>query len=124
MNFIEAVESFFKNYATFTGRSSRSEYWYAFLFLIILGAGLGFIEGFLGLFPYTEESVLAIIAQVFLLVPSIAIIARRFHDINMSGWWYLIAFTIIGLIPVIYWLCKAGDEDDNKYGSNPLNKGD
>tara|TARA_B100000214_G_C23531322_1_gene429621 strand:+ start:54 stop:428 length:375 start_codon:yes stop_codon:yes gene_type:complete len=124
MNFTEAVESFFKNYATFTGRSSRSEYWYAFLFLIILGAGLGFIEGFLGLFPYTEESVLAIIAQVFLLVPSIAIIARRFHDINMSGWWYLIAFTIIGLIPVIYWLCKAGDEDDNKYGSNPLNKGD
>jgi len=122
MNFTEAVESFFKNYATFTGRSSRSEYWYALLFLAILGFGLGFMEGFLNLFPNTEESVLATIAQVFVLVPSIAIIARRFHDINMSGWWYLIAFTIIGLIPVIYWLCKAGDEEDNKYGSNPLKK--
>ena len=120
MNFTEAVESFFKNYATFSGRSSRSEYWYALLFLFMLGFGLGFIEELLNLFPNTEESVLAWIAQVIVLVPSIAITARRFHDINLSGWWYLISFTIIGLIPVIYWLCKAGDEGDNNYGSNPL----
>jgi uncharacterized membrane protein YhaH (DUF805 family) len=120
MNFIEAVESFFKNYATFTGRSSRSEYWYALLFLCMLMFVLGFIEGLLNLFPNTEESVLATIVQVVVLVPSIAIIVRRFHDINRSGWWYLIGFTIIGYILIIYWLCKAGDEGDNNYGSNPL----
>jgi len=120
MNFTEAVKSFFKNYATFSGRSSRSEYWYAFLFVFMLGFGLGFIELALNLFPNEEDSVLARIAQLFVILPSLAIVARRFHDINISGWWYLIAFTIVGIIPVIYWLCKAGDEGDNNYGSNPL----
>ena len=120
MNFTEAVESFFRKYATFTGRSSRSEYWYATLFLFMLGFGLGFIEAYLDLFPNTKDPILATVANLFVILPAFAIIARRLHDINKSGWWYLIAFTIIGLIPVIYWFCKVGDEGDNNYGSDPL----
>ena len=85
-----------------------------------LRAGLVFLEGFLMLFAESDASILALIFQVGIIIPSFAIVARRLHDINKSGWWYLIAFTIIGIIPLIYWLCKAGDDGENKYGPNPL----
>ena len=120
MNFIESVESFFKKYATFIGRSSRSEYWYVFLFLCLLTIVLDFTEMILFGIEWTDTFVLGYIASFITLIPSLALGARRLHDINMSGWWQLISITIIGIIPLIYWFCKAGDERDNSYGSNPL----
>jgi uncharacterized membrane protein YhaH (DUF805 family) len=120
MNFVEAAESFFKKYFDFKGRSSRSEYWCAYLFILLVAAGLGFVEGMLGFSAPTDVSILASIWQLVILVPSIAIVARRLHDTNKSGWWQLIIFTIIGIIPLIYWMCKGGDEGGNTYGSNPL----
>ena len=54
------------------------------------------------------------------MVPSLAVMARRMHDVNRSGWCYLLVFTIIGIVPVIYWLCKAGDPSGNRFGDNPL----
>ena len=120
MNFTEATESFFRKYADFSSRSSRSEYWYAYLFVMLVSVGLGFLEGFLNIFPQSDEAILGLIFQVGIVIPSVAIVARRLHDINKSGWWYLIIFTIIGVIPVIYWLCKAGDDGENNYGFNPL----
>jgi hypothetical protein len=54
--------------------------------------------------------------------PCIAIVVRRFHDIDKSGWWYLLIFTIGGAFVVLYWLCSAGDERDNQYGSDRLKK--
>jgi uncharacterized membrane protein YhaH (DUF805 family) len=120
MSFTEAVESFFRKYADFSSRSSRSEYWFAYLFIMVVALGLGFLEGLLELFPESDEPILAWIFQVVILIPSFAIIARRLHDTNKSGWWYLIVFTIIGIIPLIYWFCKAGDDLENKYGPNPL----
>ena len=50
MDFTSAIKSGFSNYANFSGRASRSEYWYWFLFNIIVGFALGFIEGALGLY--------------------------------------------------------------------------
>jgi uncharacterized membrane protein YhaH (DUF805 family) len=46
--------------------------------------------------------------------------ARRLHDGNRSGWWQLIAFTVIGLIPLIYWLIKKGTEGPNRFGEDPV----
>jgi len=101
MNFFEAIESGFSNYFNFKGRASRSEYLWWLLFATLVN-----------LIPF--------VALVTFL-PSISLIVRRFHDINKSGWNYFWCFTIIGLIPVIYWLCfKVGDNGDNFYGSNPL----
>ena len=114
MNFTEAVSSFFNNYAVFEGRSSRSEYWYAYLFLFIVGFGLGFFEALFGLPP------ISLVFSLAVIVPGIAVGIRRMHDIGKSGWWVLLSFTIVGIIPVIYWLCQEGDEGDNQYGSNPL----
>ena len=120
MTFNNAVKSFFAKYATFSGRSSRSEYWFAVLFCWIVGFCLGLIEAVTGAFPGYDDSVLASIFQIGVMVPSLAVMARRMHDVNRSGWWYLLVFTIIGIIPVIYWLCKAGDPSGNRFGDNPL----
>ena len=120
MDFSSAVQSFFNKYASFQGRASRSEFWYAQLFIILTGFFLGFIEGLLRISPFSEVSILASIFQLGVFIPSIAIIARRFHDINKSGWWYFLILTIVGVIPVFYWFCKKGDEYENDYGANPL----
>ena len=52
------------------------------------------------------------------LVPSISLSVRRLHDINRSGWWFLLSITLIGLIPLIYWACQRGDRVENDYGSD------
>jgi uncharacterized membrane protein YhaH (DUF805 family) len=116
MNFTEAVSSFFKNYAVLEGRSSRSEYLYAYLFLVMVSVPAVFLEE-TGALPTFFTTVF----QWVVLVPSIAITTRRLHDIGKSGWWHLLAFTIVGIIPLFYWVTlQAGDEGDNQYGSNPL----
>ena len=120
MDFSSAVQSFFNKYATFEGRASRSEFWYAQLFIILTGFFLGFIEGLLGISPFSEVSILASIFQLGVFIPSMAIIARRLHDINKSGWWYFLVLTIIGVIPVVYWFCTKGNDHENDYGKNPL----
>lgn len=102
MNFSQAIESGFSNYVNFKGRASRSEYLWWLLFATLVN-----------LIPF--------VALVTFL-PSLSLIARRLHDINKSGWSYFWCLTIIGIIPVLYWLCfKVGDEGDNFYGTNPLN---
>ncbi|MDO5654133.1 MAG: DUF805 domain-containing protein [Brachymonas sp.] len=45
-----------------------------------------------------------------------AVATRRLHDIGKSGWWQLLSFTIIGLIPLIFWLAKEGDHGPNDFG--------
>ena len=50
------------------------------------------------------------------LCPSIALGARRLHDIGSRGWWLLIAFTGIGIIPLIIWLVRPGDSAANDWG--------
>ena len=120
MDFSSAVQSFFNKYATFEGRASRSEFWYAQLFIILTSFFLEFIEGLLGISPFSEVSILASIFQLGILIPSIAIIVRRLHDINKSGWWYFLVLTIIGVIPVLYWFCTKGNDHENDYGTNPL----
>ncbi len=49
------------------------------------------------------------------LVPSISVSVRRLHDINRTGWWLLISLTIIGIIPLLYWSIKPGDEGANRF---------
>tara|TARA_B100001175_G_C19181454_1_gene482268 strand:+ start:238 stop:639 length:402 start_codon:yes stop_codon:yes gene_type:complete len=131
MNFIEASKAYFVKWNDFKSRSSRSEYWWATLFVSIASYPAGFIIGFVisitligAGFPedtmYTVIAIAILPLQLFIYFASACLVIRRLHDLNMSGWWWLLIFTIIGIIPVIYWLCKAGDDGDNNYGSNPL----
>lgn len=116
MNFGEAIASGFRNYVTFSGRAVRSEYWYWVLFALILGIVTGILDR--AVFPDSETAAGPIntIANVIILLPSLAIGVRRLHDIDRSGWWYLIVFTIIGIIPLIYWACQPGTPGPNRFG--------
>lgn len=130
MGLSEAVKSVFSKYATFQGRASRSEYWYFYLFNILLEIGLlivGFILGailgdsagaFAGMgFAY----VLLCIYGLIILIPNISVFVRRMHDIGRSGWWYWIAFVpIVGAIVLLVFLLTGSDRGDNQYGPDPL----
>lgn len=109
MDFVSAVKSCFSKYATFSGRASRSEYWWFYLFSIIVTMAAAIVD---------EK--LSNAVTVVLLLPSIAVGARRLHDVDRSGWWQLLWITLIGIPVVIYWFCKEGSGDENEFGSNPL----
>jgi len=118
MNFFEAVKTCWEKYATFSGRASRSEYWYFILFLSLLVIVTSIIDA--TIFPGNELMPTYSIFSLLTIIPSISTAARRLHDVDRSGWWQLLYITIIGTIVVLYWLIKKGDAGDNKYGSNPL----
>ena len=117
----ESTKTCFKKYAVFSGRSSRQEYIGFYLFIILVSLLLAIIEGLLGVFPSTDNSIFAFIFNLAVFLPSWAVMIRRLHDVNRSGWWILISLTIIGIIPFVYWTCiKKSDENENRFGSNPL----
>ena len=120
MSFIQAIESCFKNYFTFTGRAPRSEYIYWILFLGLFGFVSGIVLGI----ATGDESIIdtfSTLITLILLPAGISVIIRRFHDIGKSGWNWFWILTIIGAFVVIYWLVfLKGDQGDNQYGQNPI----
>ena len=124
MNFIDSIKTCFVKYSTFSGRAVRSEYWNFALFLIILSFVCDYVDSLIAGESYWEYmdwwGPTTVIFNITTTIPAIAVGVRRLHDINKSGWWLLLSFTIIGLIPLIYWACKKSD-DDNKFGTNSLN---
>ena len=120
MNFIYAIKNFFSKGFDFKTRASRSDYWFAQLFLVSVGLCLGLIESLFGIFPNSEQSILSQIFSFVVLIPSYSVLVRRLHDVGISGWWIFISFTIIGLIPILYWTLKKGSNGSNKYGSDSI----
>ena len=116
VSFAQSWVLFFRNYANFSARSSRSAYWFWILWATIIGFF------FTGLKVGSEESsnvdIVDLVWSLGTLIPTWAILARRLHDVGRSGWWQLIAFTIIGIIPLFIWTVRAGDSETNKYGDN------
>ena len=116
----ESIKTCFRKYAVFSGRSSRQEYLAFYLFIFLVPLLLVMIEGLLGVLLSSDYSIFAIIFELAVFLPSLAVTIRRLHDVNRSGWWILINLTIIGIIPFAYWTCiKKSDEGENKFGSNP-----
>ena len=105
---INSVFICFSRYFDFEGRSSRSEFWHWQLFRVLLFLSLTFLETIL-------FSGLNFTFNLFLLIPEISVSIRRLHDTNKSGLWYLLTFTIIGIIPLIYFYSLKGDETKNNY---------
>ena len=85
--------------------------------------GLGWQFGEPDMFG-NQPGVLNLLFLLATIVPLICVTARRLHDVNRSGWWMLISFTIIGLIPYFYWMVKKPVDNqegrENKWGTNPL----
>ena len=117
-----AIALGFQRYFDFSGRSSRAEYWWWTLFVIIAGVVLSYADMLIGTYNAdTESGLIAGIFGLVTLIPGIAVGVRRLHDINKTGWWVLFAvlFFWLLLIPVLlllYWATRPGDQGDNKYG--------
>ena len=118
MNFTDAVASGFRHYATFSGRASRSEYWYWVLFIMIGGIVTLILDH--AVFSDSDFSPLNTIFNLVTFLPSLAVGVRRLHDIGRTGWWVLIALTIIGVIVLIVWACQKSDPGPNAYGPEPV----
>jgi uncharacterized membrane protein YhaH (DUF805 family) len=104
-----------KNYAVFSGRSRRTEYWMFVLFNLIFSIVLGFIDGMIG-----TAGVLGLIYSLAILIPALAVSVRRLHDTNRSGWWLLIGLIpVVGAIVLIVFFVMDSDPGDNEYGANP-----
>ncbi len=117
MNFPTAVKTcLVQKYASFSGRASRSEFWWFYLFTIIVQWTIQI----LGMFILGENSagldIISSVANLIFILPTFAVGCRRLHDIGRSGWWQLLMITVIGIFVLIYWWIKKPVEEDNKYG--------
>ena len=144
MNILESVHTVLvRKFATFSGRASRSEFWWFYLVALVIdfavifamdAFAMGAIELFLTIVPF------------LLIVPSIAVTCRRLHDIDRSGWWQLmpligcapaVIFSGAGIpggaalfavlaavlsIVLIVWWAKRGDAGPNRFGPDPLER--
>ena len=111
-----------KDFIKFNGRSCRTESRYFLIFNIIIGLTAGLIDMIMGftieIIPGIPTLILSEITRGILILPNVSLVIRRLHDINKSGWWMLLFFTIVGLIPMFYWLYyKEGDQSENNYGT-------
>ena len=96
MDFVTAVKTCFSKYATFTGRASRSEFWWFALFTFAASVILSMVN-----------ETLSGIFSLAVLVPSLSVGVRRLHDIGNSGWFMLIwLIPFIGWAIMIYWACQ------------------
>jgi uncharacterized membrane protein YhaH (DUF805 family) len=118
VTFGEAVSDGFSKYATFNGRTSRSGYWWFYLFYVLVVIGASIVDGVIKIPILTALAVLA------LFLPTLAVLVRRLHDTDHSGWWALISFVpLVGTIVLIVFACTDSGPP-NKYGDGPDGKGD
>ena len=118
MDFTSAIKSGFSNYANFSGRASRSEYWYFTLFSVIVNIGASLIDQILGIY------IVAGLAGIALIIPGLSMIWRRLHDVDKSGAWFFIIFTCVGAIVLLVWYVTKGTAGPNRFGPDPLGSGE
>jgi uncharacterized membrane protein YhaH (DUF805 family) len=118
VTFGEAVSDGFSKYATFNGRTSRSGYWWFYLFYVLVVIGASIVDAVI------KIPILAGLAVLALFLPTLAVLVRRLHDTDHSGWWVLISFVpLVGTIVLIVFACTDSGPP-NKYGDGPDGKGD
>jgi len=145
MTFEQSIKTCFKKYAVFSGRASRSEYWWWVLFIILAGSVVEIFDAVIFLDEWGPVSTLF---WLVILLPDICVTFRRLHDFDRTGWWVLywplimvavvLLFAlyevttdnsggfrfflgiIICIIWQIVWFATKGTQGDNRFGSDPL----
>ena len=105
----EAIKSMFSNYGNFNGRATKSEFWWALLFVWIVNAVVMYIP------------IVGLIVPLVLFIPNLALNIRRLHDVGKSGWFLLMGLIpLAGFIILIVQYCKD-PVGDNQWGVGPAN---
>ncbi len=138
------IDTLKSRYAQFSGRASRSEFWFFVLFNLIVSILLAILDSVLGtgytyevttntLATATTEAASVSVTQTIgylqsiyglaVLIPSIAVSIRRLHDIGKRGWWILLSViplvNIIGIFVLLFFYVQDSKPGENEYGPNP-----
>jgi len=124
MNFPNAIRTVLKQYATFSGRASRAEFWYWVLGVLLVSIVLAVIEGLLiapamGFRAFDPEAgqPLSLIMSLAIFLPSTAVAVRRLHDTGRAGWWFFIQLVpLLGTLILLWWYVQPGTAQPNEYG--------
>ncbi len=110
-----------KNYAGFSGRARRKEYWFFVLINFLITIALAFVDGIVGTFdPQTGFGALSAIYGLAVFIPYLAVTVRRLHDTSRTGWWILIVFLpLIGAIVMLVFMFLDSTAGTNEYGPDP-----
>lgn len=112
MNFSNAVSTCFSKYATFSGRASRSEYWWFYLFTVLMGWGATISAAMLS--GPDGANLASTMAFLIFLIPMLSAGSRRLHDAGRSGWWQWLILTRIGVILLLIWWAMDSQKEVNK----------
>ena len=123
MSFGDAIKSFFTNYANFKGRARRSEFWYSYLFVAVIGFVLNLVvpgqpvdlgNGIV----YQGVGILYSLWALATFIPLLAVVWRRLHDVNTSGgYFFMCLIPLVGPILLIVKWATAGNPGPNQYGN-------
>jgi uncharacterized membrane protein YhaH (DUF805 family) len=126
MSFGTALRAFWSNYRNFKGRARRSEYWFIQFFLVATNLAaaaidLALMDGDVDRFIANGGGgIVGLIWIVATIVPALAVLVRRLHDTNRSGWWALIGFVpVIGTIVILVFTVSDSTQGENRYGASP-----
>lgn len=102
-----------RNYANFSGRARRKEYWY----FVLIQSVLAFIATIIDYIIFSNLGLFYFVTALGLFIPSLAVTIRRLHDTSRSGWWMLISIIpLIGSILLIVWLATETKPEVNQWG--------
>ena len=114
MTFTDAISDAFSKYAKFTGRSSRSAYWWFYLFALIVIFAAAFVDAAAG-----TGGIISVLVVLALFLPQLAVSVRRLHDAGHSGWWLLISLVpLIGAIVLLVFSLQES-RGPNEWGDGP-----
>jgi uncharacterized membrane protein YhaH (DUF805 family) len=110
------VRAGFRNYFRFSGRASRPEFWWWLLFAVLAALIVVAMDGTV----FGESMLLTLFVWLALVLPSISVAIRRFHDTGRSGWWMLLSFIPgIGSLVLLVLCLGEGISGENEYGPPP-----
>lgn len=117
-----------KQYADFSGRARRTEFWMFVLVSVLISIVLAIVDTMIGTATvYGDGSmvtfspgILGGLYSLAVLIPSIAVTVRRLHDTDRSGWWFLIQLIpLVGAIVLLVFVCLEGTRGPNRFGVDP-----
>lgn len=110
-----------RSYADFKGRARRQEFWMFMLFNFLFSCITAIADKLiLGAYSYPLNTIYSL--AVF--IPTIAVLARRLHDTDRTGWWILIGLIpVVGYITLIVFACFDGNRGENRFGADPKAQG-